>query len=461
MQENTNQEKQKPDNQIESQNEPQKNNDQNEPLSKETNTKPIISSETVSPPEIPQPPIQSQPPQTVKQAETKQENVVKEDVPKITKTFPTQGGDPQKGGAFEQPVLDNNFSGDSNFFPRIGEMFGENEVMPDMPNQALNNYSFNENNENNSLFQNNFLPNDNFNYGVPPAQMGGEGSLEMMDGNMMYQDMAHVLPRSEYGDAVSQPDSKLCPARLSMDELQKELNARGLVFSENDKVSNVARLVNYLVDREYGESDLSSNEDQDYVPTTQPSSRKVYTFLEVILINCDSQRKPLLDWLNTWRSASKDVNAVEIVELSENNLIKIRIFNKFSESSGVVDQLNSVKIKCARYYCYSRGDSWGGWEYYEDGVMQKKESYDAERLPPLFWKRLCWLENVGADGDKMRPEQLTPEQVCAVLGTDEEMICVDCGNFEKRCRSVHGSFNGHFKSKDLYNRYATLISPEQ
>lgn len=45
-----------------------------------------------------------------------------------------------------------------------------------------------------------------------------------------------------------------------------------------------------------------------------------------------------------------------------------------------------------------------------------------------------------------------------MLGTDEEMVCVDCGNGEKVCRGVHGSFNGQFKSKDLYSRCAALMA---
>lgn len=162
-------------------------------------------------------------------------------------------------------------------------------------------------------------------------------------------------------------------------------------------------------------SDLSSASDTDDLDP--PAPRHGYNYLEVILVNCDSQRKPLLDWLETWKNASKDVNSAEIFELPENNLIKIRIFNKFAEPSGVIDQLNSVKIKCARYYCYSRGENWGGWEYYENGFLQKQEAYNADEQPPPFWRQLCWLENAesgagaAGEGEKVLAAALSPRQV--------------------------------------------------
>lgn len=373
--------------------------------------------------------------------------------------------EPEENQADEQRQLETskfdphstgNYANDPNFFPRIGGMFSENDVLPGINAQSLPNFPFNEGNGGNQMFNMNFGSNfqdvqseGNFDYGV----VGGDQN--MMRANQVYQEVDPMM--QNHYITPNTPDQKLFPASLSLEQQQKELVSRNLPFSENDKVTNIARLVNYLVDRNLGESDLSSpEEDEGEFSLHESMSRRTYNFLEVILINCDNQRKPLLDWLETWKNASKEVNSVEISELTDNNLIKIRIFNKYTEPSGVIDQLNSVKIKCARYFCYSRGENWGGWEYYEDGFMQKSETYNNEHQPPLFWKRLCWLENVDLGSKKMDKSPLSPDMVCAILGTDEEMICVDCGNTLKTCANVHGSFNGHFKSKDLYNRYSSL-----
>ncbi|MES1922243.1 hypothetical protein MHBO_003750 [Bonamia ostreae] len=168
----------------------------------------------------------------------------------------------QKKDVFEQTPLNSNFPGEPNFFPQMGEMFGEPGAIPEMQQQNIPNYAFAEGNENTSLFPGSFGQNfqgqipqtdENFSYGVGSPQMGEAGAnIDMMAAAnpQMYQDMAQVIPRGEFS-SVSQPDSKLCPARLSQEELQRELGARGLVYSEDDQVANIARLVNYLVDREY------------------------------------------------------------------------------------------------------------------------------------------------------------------------------------------------------------------
>lgn len=44
------------------------------------------------------------------------------------------------------------------------------------------------------------------------------------------------------------PDAQLRPALLTLEELQRELTARGIVYSDNDKVVNIGKLINYLVE---------------------------------------------------------------------------------------------------------------------------------------------------------------------------------------------------------------------
>eukprot|EP01083_Nonionella_stella_P080543 221397_1 len=255
------------------------------------------------------------------------------------------------------------------------------------------------------------------------------------------------------------PDSELKPAQLSMEDLQRELTARGIVYSNNDKVVNVGKLVAYLIDQKHGESDLSSESSED--ETLAERDEQTFSFLEVLLVSYGQQKKPLMDWLRNWQRTAEEMNRVEITELKESSLIKIRVWNNTSEPSGLIEQLNSVNIKCARYYCYTRGLVWGGWEFYEHGQLQKQEGYNNDNQPPLFWKRLCWVENAEIDlsvFDKYNSVLPFPsQQISRMFGTDEEMVCSGCGNVEDVCLKVHGNFKGYFESKDLFERHMSIV----
>jgi len=232
-------------------------------------------------------------------------------------------------------------------------------------------------------------------------------------------------------------------------------------------------------------------------------SNVTYSYKECFFVETQPEDYEMFcEWVLIWENAAKhyhysvkvsrlcvkvnqSLNSVFNIPKGQlfRRLLKILIVNLHGEPTGLETQFISIGLRFSKFWCYSRGDDWGGWEFYNSGSEKptKRYCYSKENPPHMVWKDVMWIQGISPNSGTFnhpknrleptdphdKPLYLFPSDLECMLGAT--MKCAKCDNRATICIEnsktikIGGpmpceSFYGRFTTQDLFDRHVELIN---
>lgn len=228
-----------------------------------------------------------------------------------------------------------------------------------------------------------------------------------------------------------------------------------------------------------------------------------YSYKECFFVETKSEDYEMLcEWVLIWENAAKhhhysvkvsrlclkvnsNLNSVFNIPKGQvyRRLLKIMVVNRHGEPTGLEAQFVAIGLRFSKFWCFSRGDDWGGWEFYNTGCNKptQRYCYSKKNPPHKVWKDVMWIQGMSPSSGTFnhpknllkptdppdKPLYLFPSDIERMLGAT--MKCAQCDNRALVCIEnsktikIGGpmpceSFHGRFTTQDLFDRHVELIN---